>query len=99
MVFGIPLDHLNAGFEMIGAAFRVYDCVKLYRAKHFVGGSILTVVFFFTWGLFNTFFYPSLNQSWSFVAAIFLTAANGVWILMALFYEKQMLLRRLSKTQ
>lgn len=83
----MTFDMVNACFELVGACMRTYDCLVLYRVKRFIGGSLWTAGFFFGWGLFNTLFYPSLNQTWSFAAAIALTAVNGVWIAMALFYR------------
>lgn len=83
----MKLDEVNAAFELVGACMRVYDCYVLFKAKRFIGGSLWTAAFFFGWGLFNTVFYPSLNQTWSFVAALALTAVNGAWIAMALYYR------------
>ena len=85
----VTYDMVNAALELAGAILRSIDCVKLYRAKRFQGGSIRTALFFFGWGLFNTVYYPSLNQTYSFVAAIALTAINGLWITMAVFYNRR----------
>lgn len=83
----LTLDQINATFELAGACFRLYDCWRLYRAKRFIGGSLITAVFFTSWGLFNTMFYPSLHQEWSFWAAIALTTVNAWWIVMAIHYN------------
>ena len=91
----LTYDQVNAGFEMVGAAFRIFDCMKLHRDKTFLGGSIWTAVFFFIWGIFNTFFYPSLGQTWSLCAAITLTMVNGLWIVMAVYFNYREL-RRLA---
>jgi hypothetical protein len=32
-------------------------------------------------------YYPSLHQVYSFAAALALTAVNGLWIVMAVFYN------------
>lgn len=85
----VTLDQLNAGFELAGAGLRSLDCYRLYQAKRFQGGSLFTALFFFLWGLFNTVFYPSLGQTWSLVAAVLLTAVNGLWIAMAVFYNRK----------
>lgn len=85
----LPLDQANAGFEFMGALMRTYDCYHLHKAKRFLGGSLFTASFFFVWGLFNTVFYPSLGQTWSLVAAVLLTIVNGIWILMAVFYNRR----------
>ena len=85
----VTLDQANAGFEFAGASLRTLDCYRLYQAKRFQGGSLFTALFFFLWGLFNTVFYPSLGQTWSLVAAVLLTAVNGLWISMAVFYNRK----------
>jgi hypothetical protein len=85
----LTYDMINASLELAGASLRSLDCVKLYRAKRFQGGSIWTAFFFFGWGLFNTVYYPSLHQTYSFAAAIALTAVNGLWIAMAVFYNRR----------
>lgn len=85
----LTLDQANAAFELAGASFRCLDVYRLYQAKRFQGGSLFTAFFFFTWGLFNTIFYPSLGQTWSLVAAVLLTAVNGLWISMAVFYNRK----------
>lgn len=87
-------DQINASLEFAGACFRTFDCVKLFRAKRFQGGSLFTALFFFGWGVFNMFYYPSLQQTWSFVAAILLTVVNGIWILMAVVYEHRIKVTR-----
>jgi hypothetical protein len=85
----LTLDQINAAFELAGASFRALDCYKLYKAKRFVGGSLFTALFFFVWGIFNTVFYPSLGQTWSLVAAVLLTTVNGLWIIMAVLYNRK----------
>lgn len=83
----LKYDQINAGLEMGGAFLRTLDCIQLFRAKRFVGGYLGTAMYFLSWGIFNTFYYPSLNQSWSFWAAIALAGMNGLWFVMAIHYN------------
>lgn len=83
----LSLDQINAGLEIGGALLRSYDCVKLCQSRRFAGGSLITALFFFFWGIFNTVFYPSLGQTYSWIAAIALTLVNGLWLLLALYYN------------
>jgi hypothetical protein len=83
----ITLDQINAGFEMAGAISRTFDCVQLYRAKRFVGGSLFTAFFFLMWGFFNIVFYPSLGQTYSYLAALALTTMNALWLVMAMYFN------------
>jgi len=81
-------DHINALFEVFGGIFILNHCRQLYKDKHVAGVSILSVAFFVTWGLFNIFYYPHLNQTFSYYAAIFMTACNFLWVIMLTYYSK-----------
>lgn len=81
-------DQINASFELVGALCRAYDCMCLLEDRCYRGGSILSAMFFFMWGLFNTMYYPHLDQHWSFWAAVALAAMNGLWIVMALRFRR-----------
>jgi hypothetical protein len=81
------MDQANACLEMGGAFLRTLDCIKLFQDKRFSGGHLGTALYFLGWGVFNVFFYPSLNQVWSFWAAIALMAMNGLWFVMAVHYN------------
>jgi cation transport ATPase len=83
----LTMDQANACLEMGGAFLRTLDCIKLFQDKRFSGGHLGTALYFLGWGVFNVFFYPSLNQVWSFWAAIVLMVMNGLWFVMALYYN------------
>lgn len=83
----LTMDQANAALEMGGAFLRTLDCIKLFQHKRFVGGHLGTALYFLLWGVFNVFFYPSLNQVWSFWAALALMVINGLWFVMAVYYN------------
>lgn len=80
-------DLVNAGFEF-GAGFAVLaHCVQLYRDKIVRGVSVGATAFFFSWGLWNLYFYPHLNQWASFVGGLLITFSNLLWVTMLVYYK------------
>jgi len=80
-------DQVNGLFELIGSLFILNHCRILYRDKKVAGVSILSTIFFFCWGVWNMFFYPHLNQWYSFAGGLTIFLANSLWIGMMLYYE------------
>jgi hypothetical protein len=80
-------DLINATFEFIGALFIMNHCRVLYKDKVVRGVSIISNIYFGSWGVWNLFFYPSLGQTWSFYAGITLTLSNAIWIAMMYHYK------------
>jgi hypothetical protein len=80
-------DQINAGFELIGAAMIFNNCRMVLRDKLVRGVSILANTYFTGWGIWNVFYYPSLNQVWSFRAGLCICTANILWILLMLYYK------------
>jgi hypothetical protein len=80
-------DQINGLFELIGSLFIFNHCWTLYKDKIVKGVSILSTVYFFSWGIWNLFFYPSLHQMWSFYGGLAIMAANTLWIAMMVYYK------------
>ena len=81
-------DIMNALFEFVGGLFLWMNVITLYKDKATKGIYYPTVVFFFFWGVWNLWYYPSLNQWWSFVGGVWLATANLVWILLFIYYKR-----------
>lgn len=79
-------DIINGCFELCGAALTLKSVVKLYRDKEVKGVCWSQVAFFTFWGLWNLFFYPHLNQWWSFAGGVALVIVNGIWLSQMLHY-------------
>lgn len=82
-------DHFNALFEFISAMLLMINVVRLYKDKKLQGVSIVPTMFFTLWGFWNLYYYPSLNQFWSFVGGIFVVVVNLIWVIMALYYRSR----------
>ena len=82
-------DFINGLFETIGGFLCWLNVKKLYKEKALQGVHWQVQAFFTLWGIWNLFYYPSLNQWFSFVGGVFLAIGNGVWVLMAIYYSKR----------
>ena len=80
-------DLINGGFELFAGAFVVLNCLQVMKDKQVKGVNILAVTFFTLWGFWNLYYYPSLNQWWSFVGGISIVGANSWWVYLLLKYR------------
>lgn len=80
------MDGINASFELLGAAFIAPSIWRAMRLKKVEGVHWLTPAFFWSWGLWNVFYYPHLGQTWSFLAGLLLMVANTLWLYAVLRY-------------
>lgn len=79
-------DITNCAFEVLGGIFIGLHCMRLYRDKEVRGADWRAVAYFSVWGFWNLFYYPHLDQWWSFAGGIVVAGANTVWVLMMLYY-------------
>jgi len=81
-------DHINASFQAVSALLLITNVVKLYKDKKLSGVNILPTAFFAIWGIWNLFYYPMLNQWYSFIAGLLVVSVNTLWVSMAIYYKK-----------
>lgn len=79
-------DIINGIFELGGGMLMWLSIMKLHKDKIVKGVHWAPVMFFALWGFWNLYFYPSLNQWYSFVAGIILVTTNTVWVLQLMYY-------------
>lgn len=82
-------DFINGLFEFCGGVFILNHCRALYRDKLVKGVSILSTVFFSLWGVWNLYYYPHLEQMWSFAGGIVIVGGNCLWIGMMVYYSRR----------
>lgn len=82
------LDAINGVFELCGAVFMFRDAYKLYLEKQIRGVYWYSRYFFLTWGFWNIWYYPNINQHASFLGGICLVVANVIWCALAFKYRK-----------
>ena len=81
-------DLINGTFEILGGLMVLNHCRIVWRDKAVAGVSILSIIFFMTWGIWNLYYYPSLNQWWSFLGGIAIVIANVLWVVLLIKYRK-----------
>lgn len=81
-------DLINGLFEMLGGLFILISILKLREDKEVKGISWLHVGFFTGWGFWNLYFYPSLDQWFSFAAGIFLCITNLSYLILLIHYTR-----------
>lgn len=82
-------DHLNALFEFVGGALIWINVRRLHRDKMIRGVHWGPTGFFAAWGMWNLFYYPHLEQWWSFAGGCFIVTTNTIWVLQMLYYRKK----------
>lgn len=80
-------DFVNGSFEALGGLFVLNHCRILYGDKAVKGVSILSTVFFLSWGCWNIFFYPHLGLWWSFAGGVVLVMTNMLWSCLLVYYK------------
>lgn len=86
-------DLINGLFECSGGFFILLSVLQLYREKLVRGVSWKHAAFFSTWGYWNLFFYPHLDQWLSFAGGAFLVAVNTLWLAQIVYYRRAERLR------
>lgn len=82
-------DIINGAFETSGAFFIWLSIFRLWRDKRVAGISVLTIGFFFAWGLWNLFYYPHLEQWASTAGGILIVISNAIYVGMLLYYGRR----------
>lgn len=81
------VDRINGLFELIGGLICFLNVRQLYKDKRTVGIYWPTQAFFASWGFWNLYYYPSLNQWNSFWGGVLLAIGNTTWVIMSKYYE------------
>ena len=87
-IVSVP-DVINGAFECSGGFFVLLSVIKMLKDKKVAGVSILTVLFFTSWGLWNLYYYPYLNQIVSFLGGVFVVIANFAWLYLVIKYRSR----------
>jgi hypothetical protein len=89
-------DMLNGLFELFGAGFIALSVRKLHRERIVRGISWGHVAFFMVWGYWNLYYYPSLDQWFSFVGGLGIVAMNTVYFAQLVYFTQAERQRRQS---
>ena len=80
-------DFINGLFEAVGAYIAWRNAYQLYADKIVRGIYTPAFAFWAAWGMWNVYYYPSLEQWWSFSWGCILTAGNISWVILFLRYK------------
>ncbi|RJQ26114.1 hypothetical protein C4577_04230 [Candidatus Parcubacteria bacterium] len=80
-------DLINGLFEVGGAIFLSMNCRQIYKDKCTRGISPLPFIFYTSWGYWNLFYYPNINQWYSFYGGIGVVAVNTVYLFQLWWYR------------
>jgi len=80
-------DLVNGLFEAVGGIMNWTNVMALYRDKKVRGVNPWATGLFTAWGFWNCFYYPSLNQWFSFAGGLIIVAGNFVWVVLAIKYR------------
>lgn len=82
-------DLINGCFEFVGGFCTWLNVRQLYRDQEVKGVDWRTTLFWWSWGTWNVYYYPSLNQWFSFIGGVWLAVGNCVWLLLLLWILKK----------
>lgn len=74
-------DLINGLFELGGAFVVLLSVFQILRDQGYAGLNPAQTVFFQVWGMWNLYFYPSLDQIWSLVGGLALVSANTAYLI------------------
>ena len=81
-------DFTNGSFELLGTVAILAHVLKLWKDKAVAGVSVPATIFFFSWGIWNLYYYPHLEQWASFLGGLGIVLGNCVWVLGLLYYSR-----------
>ncbi len=82
-------DLINGAFESCGALLVLLHCRRVWIDQDVKGVSIFATAVFMLWGFWNLYYYPSLDQWFSFYGGMALVGANAMWLLLMLWYHPE----------
>lgn len=85
----LTADIINGLFELLGGSLLILNIIQLRKDKCIKGVSWTPVAFFTSWGLWNLYYYPSLEQWFSFFGGLFIVVINSVWLALVLYYNSK----------
>lgn len=81
-------DIINGTLELLGAGFVALNVRQILIDKMVRGFHWAPCVFFAIWGWWNLFYYPHLDQWFSFAGGVALIAVETTWLVLIFRYWK-----------
>ena len=80
-------DIINGIFEFLGGIFLMENVNCIIKDKALKGVSWKPTVFFTLWGIWNLYYYPHLDQWFSFAGGLFIVIINTMWLGLIFYYR------------
>lgn len=81
-------DLINGLFEFGAGGMIGLHARRLWIDKKVRGASTVATTFMMAWGFWNLYYYPNLDQMWSFIGGLSVVTANVIWLSLMLKYRK-----------
>jgi len=79
-------DIINGLFETSGGIFISASIFKLHKDKKVRGIHWIQVCFFTIWGYWNLYYYPHLEQWFSFWGGMGICITQTIWFIQLMYY-------------
>jgi len=80
-------DFINSSFMFLSSFVNCLNIIKIIKDKTVQGVDWRATVFFVLWGVWDFYYFPTLNQWWSFIGSFAMTIVNLVWLSLVLYYS------------
>lgn len=81
-------DLVNGIIEFVGGCFLWLNVWRITKDKDIKGIHWGSVMFWTAFGSWNIYYYPSINQWFSFYGSIFVFLGNTTWVILCFYYKK-----------
>jgi len=81
-------DIINGTFECVGGLLCWLNVRRLMKDRKISGVFWPVSLFFSVWGAWNLFYYPHLQQWFSFVGGLVIVTGNSAWVCLAIKWRK-----------
>lgn len=82
-------DFINGLFESLAGLVMLIQIRQIYKDKEVKGFHWFPIVFFTSWGYWNLYYYPHLNQWFSFLGGLLVVTANTIYTCQTLYYLRR----------
>ena len=79
-------DIINGLFEVSGGFFILKNVQQILRDRTVRGVHWLPTGFFWVWGCWNIYYYPYLDQWFSFYGGLWIVVVNFLWLVLMIQY-------------
>lgn len=79
-------DLINGLFELVAGVLSSMNVRAIYRDRGYSGVHWLPTALFSSWGLWNLYYYPHLDQWLSFFGGLSICGVNLTWLYLAFYY-------------